>query len=211
MPGPEGSSRQRPRCQTRLRAGTFGAARAPTARRCHPCLGSPRSAACSVRLCRFTPLAARNVPWSLWDLCFFQPLTRADGLACCVRCCFKRAERNKIIRLGVSADFSDMFLRCCRRGGPLGPQPCAGVGSSKQSLPVLMRCGQPRWAQRCGEMSCDRRESPQSEDPASRYWFPELLCNPCFTFKNGKTLLWAVCCRRQYLLRETNSPSFDWE
>lgn len=117
--------------------------------------GQPSLPACSVRLCHFPPLAARNV---LWDLCFFQPLTRADGLACCVRCCFKRAERNKIIRLGVSAGFSDMFLRSCRRGRPPGPQPCAGVGSSKQSLPVLMRCGQLRWAQRCGEMSCGRRE-----------------------------------------------------
>lgn len=111
---------------------------------------------------------------SLCYLCFFQPVTRADGLACCVQCCFKRAERNKIIRFSVSADFSDMFIRCCRCGGMQGPP---GMGSSEQSLPVLMHRGQPGSARRCGEISCVG-DSPQSEDPVSPYWFPELLCNP---------------------------------
>lgn len=57
------------------------------------------------------------------------------GLACCVHCGFKRGERKKITRFSVSADFSDVFVRCCRCGGTQGPPALCRRGGQRAEPP----------------------------------------------------------------------------
>lgn len=129
---------------------------------------------CLPYLCYFSVLAVLFVCVScLCYLCHLFPswLTRAESLACCVQCCFKRAERNK----------KQIQCFCCflwhigerlQAQGVWGLSTLGWCGCSELSLSALMCCGQPRSAQRSREISCGRRQSPQTEDPVSHSWLP---------------------------------------
>lgn len=133
------------------------------------CVVCVTSVICLCYLCYLSVLGVLSV--CVICVILFQLVTRAQSRACCVQCCFKRAERNKT-RWKCFCHFLWHIGERLQAQGMWGLSTQCWCGCSELSLSPLTCCGQPKSAPRSREISCGRRQSPQIEDPVSHSWLP---------------------------------------